>query len=142
MTPEPPLLVGPVLWELPEPPPGGAPPVPGPLLVLPAPPCVVAGEVCVAGGAVGVLEVVDVAVVWVGELVVVEVLVVGVVFVVVWWQSLLASWATVLAPCLRLLVSVWLTDAGRLATALLNESIALDAASHCPELIAAAAWSS
>ncbi len=144
MLPAPPLPLPPPLavpWEPPELPPGrAAPPVPGfELLLLPDPPRVVAGELRVGAGFVAVLDVGEVVVVFVGEVLVVTVLVVGVVFVVVCLQSWRASAATVLAPCLRLLVRVGLTPRGRLSTAFVNESTALVAVSHCPEPMAAEA---
>jgi hypothetical protein len=80
----------------------------------------------------GVVVVLCVLVVLVVEVLVVGVVgVVVVVVVVVWlWQSVVARSPTVLAPCLRLLASVELIDAGRFSTALRNPAAALAAASH------------
>jgi hypothetical protein len=105
---------------------------------------VVAVEVVVL---VDVLVLVDVGVEVVEEVVEgvvddVELLVELVVLLAVCWQSCAASCCTVEAPCLRLFVSVGLTEAGRLITALLNVVTASAAALHCPELTAFATWSS
>jgi hypothetical protein len=80
----------------------------------------------VAGVLVAVEEVVDVTV---G----VDVLVTAGVLVV-WWQSLLASSATVEAPWIRLLRSVGFTDAGRPET----ESLSAFTAFAAPEQLPAA----
>jgi hypothetical protein len=118
-----------------------APPVP-PVEVVPEGVVVVA--VLVVGGAVvvvvGVLGVVVLGVVVLG---VVTVGVVGVVGVVIWvWQSLAARLLTVVTPCLRLFMSVELTDAGRFSTAFVNPVAAFVTAPQCPEATAAETWSS
>jgi hypothetical protein len=93
----------------------------------------------VSVGVVAVLDVVEVDVVVVGVVVLVEVLVeVDVVVVdedvvvdwveVVWWQSLRASSAIVLAPWLRLRRSVGLMVTGRVWTSLFSTALALTAA--------------
>jgi len=100
---------------------------------------VVVGVVSVV--VVGVVVVVVVLLV-VGVVVeVVAVLEVGVVVVVVWRQSLEARSPMVEAPWLRLSRSVLFTVPGRLLTALLKASEALDAAPQFPELTAAPTWS-
>jgi hypothetical protein len=88
-----------------------------------------------------VVVVVGVVVVVVGVLVVVvvvllEVVLLDVALVVWFWQSFAARSATVDAPCSRFLVSVALTDPGRLLTSALNALMALVAASHWPASIA------
>lgn len=96
----------------------------------------------VVAGVLGVLGVVVVLVAVLGVVVVlvfvelVAVLVVLAVDVVCPVQSLVASSPTVLAPCLRLLASVGLTEGGRLCTSLLSCETALCAV---PQLRASSA---
>jgi hypothetical protein len=84
--------------------------------------------------------VVGVVVVDVAVLLVVGVVVVLCVLVV--WQSLEASWPTVLAPWIRLARRVGLTDAGRSPTTWLKPETAVAAAGQLPVLTAEATASS